>query len=113
MDHVFDVEMEQREGVVLVRPTGPLQSASSEVLGDILGDLARRGSSAVLDLSGLTSIDGAGVRLVLEAHATSQRDGLGLTMLPGPSVVMRVFEMAGVLPELPFEPDAGRGSPGP
>ena len=108
MDAQFDVSVEPREGIVLVRPTGPLESASAEVLEDILGDLADRGSSAVLDLSGLTSIDEAGVRLVLETHATSQRDGLGLTMLPGPPVVMRVFEMAGVLPELPFEPDPGR-----
>src|SRR3712207_7842545 len=109
MDDTFDVEVEQREGVVLVRPTGPLASASTEVLRDIMGELSDRGSSAVLDLSGLTAIDGAGVRLVLEAYATSQRDGLGLTLLPGPPVVMRVFEMAGVLPELPFEPDADRG----
>ena len=104
----FDVELVNQDGVVLVRPAGPLESATTEVLGDILGDLADRGSSAVLDLSRLTSIDAAGVRLVLEAHATSQRDGLGLTMLPGPPVVMRVFEMAGVLPEMPFEPERDR-----
>ena len=111
MDQTFDVDVEPREGVVLVRPSGPLEANASEVLGDILEDLASRGSSAVLDLSRLTSIDPAGVRLVLSAHATSQRDGFGLTMLPGPPVVMRMFELAGVLPELPFEPDAGRGLP--
>ncbi len=105
----FDVEVLSRAGVVLVRPAGRLETGSTEVLGDILADLAERGSSAVLDLSRLTSIDGDGVRLVLEAHARSQRDGFGLTMLPGPPVVMRVFEMAGLLPELPFEPGGPSG----
>jgi len=109
MDDTFDVDVQPVDGVVHVRPTGALESPSTAILREILEDLAARGSSAVLDLSGLTSIDDDGVRLVLEAHATSQRDGLGLTMLPGPPVVMRVFELAGVLPELPFRSDAGRG----
>ncbi len=36
------------------------------------------------------------------AHAASQRDGFGLTMLPGPPPVMKVFELAGVDDRLPF-----------
>ena len=88
---------------MVVRPEGPVRGASVDVLGEILEDLAARSASTVLDLAGVTAIDDAGVRLVLEAHATSLRDGLGLTLLPGPPVVMRVFELAGVLGELPFE----------
>ena len=108
MADAFDVAVAHEGGLVTVRPRGSLEGAATAVLGEILDDLAHQGSSAVLDLSGLTGIDRDGVRLVLSAHATSRRDGLGLTMLPGPPVVMRMFELAGVLPELPFEPDAGR-----
>jgi anti-anti-sigma factor len=101
-EQFFDVEMEQRDGVVIVRPEGPLTGVTVEVLGEILGDLAEQSASAVLDLSKVARIDDAGVQLVLRAHATSMRDGFGLTLLPGPPVVMRVFELAGVLPQLPF-----------
>ncbi len=73
-----------------------------EVLGEILQELAEQSASAVLDLSRVVRIDDAGIQLVLRAHATSMRDGFGLTLLPGPPVVMRMFELAGVLPQLPF-----------
>jgi anti-anti-sigma factor len=98
----FDIDVQQREGVVVVRPSGDLDHAAAPLLDDVLGDLAAEGASAVLDLARLRTIDTAGLRVILEAHAVSLRDGLGLTMLPGPPTVMRVFELAGVLPRLPF-----------
>ncbi len=94
--------MEQRDGVVVVRPEGPLAGVTVDVLEEILGELAEQSASAVLDLSRVARIDDAGIQLVLRAHATSLRDGFGLTLLPGPPVVMRMFELAGVLPQLPF-----------
>ncbi len=100
----FDVGMEQREGVIVVRPEGPLTGVTVDMLGEILDDLAEQGASAVLDLGQVDAIDDGGVRLVLRAHGTSLRDGFGLTLLPGPPVVMRTFELAGVLPQLPFRP---------
>jgi anti-anti-sigma factor len=98
----FDIDVAQREGVVLVTPKGDLDRATAPLLDDVLVDLRAAGASAVLDLGELRLIDSAGVRVILEAYATSRRDGFGLTMLPGPPPVMRVFELAGLLPQLPF-----------
>jgi anti-anti-sigma factor len=99
----FDIAVEQREGVVVVRPKGDLDIATTPLLDEILRDLASRGSSAVLDLAEVEFIDSSGLQAILSAHATSQRDGFGLTMLPGPPPVMKVFELAGVTERLPFE----------
>jgi anti-anti-sigma factor len=101
----FDIAVEERDGVVVVRPRGELDLATAPMLDEILSDLAARSASAVLDLSETGFIDSSGIRTVLTAYAASQRDGFGLTMLPGPPAVMRVFEISGVLSRLPF-PDA-------
>jgi anti-anti-sigma factor len=99
----FDIAVEQREGVVVVRPKGDLDIATTPMLAEILGDLAGRGASAVLDLGEVEFIDSSGLQTILTAHATSQRDGFGLTMLPGPPPVMKVFELAGLTDRLPFD----------
>jgi anti-anti-sigma factor len=98
----FDIAVEHRDGVVVVQPKGELDIATTPMLAEILADLASRGASAVLDLSAVEFIDSSGLQTILNAHATSQRDGYGLTMLPGPPPVMKVFELAGLADRLPF-----------
>jgi anti-anti-sigma factor len=101
-DH-FDIAVEHRHGVVVVKPQGDLDIATTPMLDEILGDLARQSASAVLDLSSVDFIDSSGLQSILAAHAASQRDGFGLTMLPGPPPVMKVFELAGLTDRLPFD----------
>ena len=98
----FDIAVEEKEGVVVVRPIGDLDIATTPLLDEILRDLASKGASAVLDLEEVEFIDSSGLQTILTAHAASQRDGFGLTMLPGPPPVMKVFELAGVDDRLPF-----------
>ncbi len=98
----FDIDVEQREGVVVIRPKGDLDIATTPMLDEILGDLAAQSASAVLDLAEVEFIDSSGLQAILKAHAASQRDGFGLTMLPGPPPVMKVFELAGLTGQLPF-----------
>ena len=98
----FDIDVEQREGIVVVRPKGDLDIATTPLLDEILRDLASRGASAVLDLADTEFIDSSGLQTILTAYAASQRDGFGLTMLPGPPAVMKVFELAGIEDRLPF-----------
>ena len=57
----------------------------------------------MLDLRRLTFIDSTGMRLVLTWHARARRDGISFAVIPGPGVVQRLFEVAGVLDQLPFE----------
>ncbi|MCW3029146.1 MAG: anti-sigma factor antagonist [Solirubrobacterales bacterium] len=56
-----------------------------------------------LDLSELTFMDSAGLTLVLLADGLCKARGIVFALVPGPRQVQRVFEMAGLLQQLPFE----------
>ena len=62
----------------------------------------RDADQVVIDLSGLDFIDSTGIGTLLEAHQAARREGVELRLLPGRERVQRVFEMAGLLDELPF-----------
>jgi len=63
---------------------------------------AGRVGAIIIDLSGLESIDSAGVRLLLSAHTRSRADANHLTLRHGPDAVQRVLASAGVADLLPF-----------
>jgi anti-sigma B factor antagonist len=98
----FDVDVQQTQGVVVVRPRGELDLASAPILQEILTDLGNRRAETLLDLSELTFIDSTGLRVIMQAYAVSRRDGFGLTLAPGPENVMRLFALTGLADELPF-----------
>jgi anti-sigma B factor antagonist len=56
----------------------------------------------VLDLSGLSFIDAAGVRAVLSAHGHARARSAEVTIIPGPDAVHRVFALCGADATLPF-----------
>jgi anti-anti-sigma factor len=53
-------------------------------------------------LSKLTLIDSTGLRAVLFAKELSDRHGYEFVLIPGPSHVQRLFELAGLFDVLPF-----------
>ena len=55
-----------------------------------------------LDLSALRFIDSTGIGVLLRAHDEAERRGIDLGIVPGPSEVQRVFEVAGLDEVLPF-----------
>ena len=67
-----------------------------------LEDAIARNERVVVDLGSLDFIDSTGIRALLEVHKAAQREGVELTLLPGSPPVQRVFEVAGLLDELPF-----------
>ena len=50
----------------------------------------------VLDLRGLTFLDSTGLRSLITADARAREDGRRLTLVQGPAVVQRVFEITGL-----------------
>ncbi len=67
----------------------------------------REAQQVIVDLRGLRFIDSTGLRAILEARRLARTAGVDLRMVPGPPEVQRVFEVTGLLDELPFEPLAG------
>jgi anti-anti-sigma factor len=96
-------------GAVRVLPTGDLDMATSTILADRLAEVWESGArNLVLDLSGLRFMDSTGLRLVLAWDARCREDGCGISLVPGPRAVQRVFEITGMLQRLPFVETPGK-----
>ena len=89
-------------GQVCVRLKGELDIATAPVVRDRIAELKRRGHHLVLDLRGLSFIDSSGLNLVLGLAAESTRDGWELSLIPGSSVVQRIFKLTETERRLPF-----------
>jgi anti-sigma B factor antagonist len=61
-----------------------------------------RADAVVVDLTGLDFLDSTGIRVLLEAAKTAEREGKALEIRPGKPQVQRIFEVAGLLETLPF-----------
>src|SRR5690348_6174264 len=61
----------------------------------------------VLDLSQLTFIDSSGIRAIMQANEHCRKIGRRLGIAPGPRNIQVVFELTGVLDQLPFERGGG------
>jgi anti-anti-sigma factor len=99
---LFDIEVEHRDGVVVVRPVGELDLATAPQLRAILQELRRQKASVVIDLKDLTFLDSTGLRLLWDADAAAREDGMDLTLTVGRPDVMRVFEVTGLTRRLNF-----------
>jgi anti-sigma B factor antagonist len=56
----------------------------------------RHPATIVLDLSRLKFMDSTGVRLILNAHTRSKRDGWRLQVVAGTDAVRRIFSLTGL-----------------
>lgn len=65
-------------------------------------------SEVRIDLRGLTFIDSSGLRALVMAKERAELHGTKLSIVPGPDGVMRVFELVGLLEQLPFERQSAR-----
>lgn len=91
---------------------GELDIAASSHARDALHELVAAGfEHLVIDLRALTFIDAAGLRLLLELHAASRRDGWRLSLIQGPPPVRRLFELTATLDALPFTPSTELEAP--
>lgn len=63
----------------------------------------------VVDLADVGFVDSSGIAFFLDAHTRSRAEGVRLVLLPGPPAVQHVFEICGVLSDLPFSSQAEHG----
>ena len=108
----FRVDVQPERALVRVCPVGEVDVATA---GDVTAEIQRLCAAGferiVLDLRGTTFLDSTGLRLVLDAHAESSRDGWDFGVIPGPAQVQRTFEAAGVLARVSFLDDGRLSAP--
>jgi anti-sigma B factor antagonist len=82
---------------------GELDVASAPLLEAALRRIGTNAAETItLDLSGLTFMDSAGLRVVLVARELCDGLGCELQLVPGSGQIQRLFEVTGLLDQLPF-----------
>lgn len=89
-------------GRVMVRLKGELDIASAGKVEQAMLKHEEGCRELILDLRDLGFIDSTGLRLVISAHTRAEAGGWGLSIVPGPERVHRVFQVAGLEDRLPF-----------
>ena len=100
----FDIESRDADGATYVAVAGELDLATAPLLAEQLAQAETSGAKlVVLDLADVSFMDSTGLHVLLEAHANAQRNGHRLRITAaGSEPVQRLFELAGVLDELPL-----------
>jgi anti-sigma B factor antagonist len=96
----FRCEVRETADDAVVAPVGELDLATVTEVEEALKEQASSKRRVTLDLRGLSFMDSTGVRLVFEADAAAQRDGLAFAVVCGNEDVMRPLEISGVLKRL-------------
>jgi anti-anti-sigma factor len=97
------VDVEPEREVVRVVPIGELDMGTVGQLAEKVTELRDAGfKCVVLDLRRLEFMDSTGLHLILEADAHARTNGHDFTVIPGPPVIQRLFELSGVGGHLRF-----------
>ena len=98
----LEIEAHSSAGESILELVGALDAPGSERLEELCTDLAEGTSTLVLDLTGLTFIDSAGLRSVLRLYGRCLKHQRELRILPAPEPVQRVFSLTRAADVLPF-----------
>jgi anti-sigma B factor antagonist len=104
----FRITIEPLEDACVMRVTGELDSATAARLRETLRAARQDGLTTVLDMSGVSFIDSAGLRVLLEAARATDRHDWAWFMVRPSAVVVRLVELSGATRRLPMvEPQPG------
>ena len=99
---LFRVTVERLEKTCLIRASGELDRGTADRLSSALDAARADGVTAMLDLSAVSFIDTAGLRVLLRsAHAVDAHDWVWF-IVRASSAVWRVVELTGTRSELPL-----------
>jgi stage II sporulation protein AA (anti-sigma F factor antagonist) len=87
---------------ILVSARGDLDLATAPALDAALCEVEARSPRVAVDLRALTFMDSSGINLLMRHVARAESDGFVLAVIPPRPPVMRVLDIAGVLPLLPI-----------
>lgn len=104
----FRVTVEPLEDACVMRATGELEASTADSLRSPLAAARHDGVTTLLDLSGVTFIDSAGLRVLLEAAQATDSHGWAWFIVRPSHMVLRLVDLTGTAPRLPLvEPQRG------
>lgn len=90
----FQTDVEVGPDEVVVAVAGELDLQSADVLEHEVAGLHAAGHERiVVDLRRIEFIDSTGLRVLIELHRTTEREGRHLSLVRGPRPVQRIFEL--------------------
>lgn len=105
----FGVEVDPGE-VSVVAPVGELDLLTVDELEGAMQQALDRGCRhLVLDLRGLSFMDSQGLHLVMRWNSYAEQSGFAFGVIQGGPAVRRLFEIVGLLDQLPFLDSIGDG----
>jgi anti-sigma B factor antagonist len=99
---LFRVTVEQLEKTCLIRASGELDRSTADRLSSALDAARADGGTALLDLSAVSFIDSAGLRVLLRSARAVDAHDWALFIVRGSSAVWRLFELSGTSSQLPL-----------
>jgi anti-anti-sigma factor len=99
----FRILAQMDRDVVRICPLGDVDIETVGPIRERIVELAAAGERrVVLDLSGATFLDSAGLHLVLDADSAARAEGWEFGLIGGPAHVQRVFDLTGSRARFPF-----------
>jgi anti-sigma B factor antagonist len=97
------VAMSTREcaGQVVVALSGEVDATNAEDSAALIATVAARVPWLIVDLTGLTFIDCAGLRALAAAARQARQAGGGLVLAAPAPLVLRMFDLTGLMTEVP------------
>lgn len=90
--------------------SGELDLATVPTIDTHLQSLWREGvAGIVLDFRRVTFMDSSGLHMTLRVREGCQRQGCEFLLIQGPAPVQRLFEVSGLLDQLPFQAGEAAG----
>lgn len=101
-DGDLTLDTSDRDGAVVVKAAGEIDSSNCGALQDLLTDVARRGAPGGLevDLAAVTFIDSSGLRALIVGQRAMVDAGGALRVTSASESVRRLFEITGLVERL-------------
>ena len=101
---VFRVTVKRLEKTCLIRASGELDRSTADSLGSALDAARADGVTALLDLSAVSFIDTAGLRVLLSSARAVETHDWAWFIVRASSAVWRLLELSGTKSQLPLVP---------
>lgn len=99
---LFRVTVEPLEETCLIRASGELDRSTADRLSSALDAARADGVTALLDLSAVSFIDSAGLRVLLRSARAIDAHDWAWFIVRASSAVWRLFELSGTRSQLPL-----------